>query len=536
VAHPARALVCFSFALWLAACSDEEPEETPPAAIPFSEIGSLSEPVGAGSFRFGAASAATQIEDQNPNTDWYVFTQPAEQGGLGKGNGFVGEASRGFIKALEDVELLAELRLDTYRFSIEWARIEPERDRIDEAALQHYSDFIDALIARGIRPMITLHHFSNPTWVDDPRDTECKNGPGDANLCGLGHPTGGPLVVLEMAEHARLLAERYGDRVKEWGTLNEPINYLVASYGIGYFPPGKTLIFDLVEKFMPVVRDYLNAHAAMYAAIKQAVPEASVGLALSVAQWIPARDGEVSNDPEDVAARDRLVYVYHHLLVEALRAGKFDTDLDGTLDEEQPSWKGTLDWLGVQYYFRAGVTGKNGLLPVVGATPCFATFGVAFGGCVPPTDPTFCVPAMRYEFHAPGVYEVLRDFSSRWPDLPLVVSESGIATEIGARRAENVVRSLEQIARARADGVDVRGYYHWSLYDNFEWAEGYEPRFGLYHVDYASYARIPTRGAEVLQKIAEARTLSSEQRKTYGGSGPMTPEPFPGEYSYCTGE
>jgi beta-glucosidase/6-phospho-beta-glucosidase/beta-galactosidase len=504
-------------------------------------MGSSSQTSGANSFRFGAASAATQIEDQNPHTDWYLFTLPKAEGGLGNGT-FVGEAARGYSKALEDVELISALGLDSYRFSIEWARIEPKRDQIDESALAHYSAFIDRLLERGIRPMVTIHHFSNPIWVDDPTDPECSNGPGDDNLCGYGHPTGGPLVVEELREHAALLGERFGDRVDEWATVNEPVNYLLAAYGIGQFPPGKSSILSLLDKLVPVIRDYVHGHAAMYAALKEADTvdadgdgvAASVGLTLSVAEWVPARGNEPSDHPDDVAARDRLVYVYHHLLVEALRSGQFDPNLDGVLDEPQPAWKGTLDWLGVQYYFRAGVTGAIPLVPVVEATPCFGSFDS--GACLPAVDPTFCVPTMGYEYHPPGLYELLVDFGKRWPDLPLVVTESGIATEVGERRAENVVRSLEQIVRARSQGYDVRGYYHWSLYDNFEWAEGYEPRFGLYHVDYASYARSPTAGATVLGEIASRRELTRAQIATYGGMGPMTPETTGGTSTFCSGK
>ncbi len=250
-------------------------------------------------------------------------------------------------------------------------------------------------------------------------------------------------------------------------------------------------------------------------------------------KWEPARFNEVSEVPEDIAARDRLVYVYHYLLVDSIRAGKFDKDLDGTPDEDQPGWKDTLDWLGVQYYFRSGVTGNNGLVPVLKLTPCFSSFD--FGSCLPPTDKTFCVPAMGYEYYAQGLYDVLADFGQRWPDLPLVVTESGIATEVGERRAENVVRALEQISRARGEGVDVRGYYHWSLYDNFEWAEGFKPRFGLYHVDYTTYERTPTKGAEVLGEISGAHAITKAQRELYGGTGPMTPEPDAPTGDLCSG-
>ena len=537
-------LLLLATALMCAGCSDDDVSAPQPSApaLEFSTPGPLAGDAGKGSFRFGAASAATQIEDDNPHTDWYVFTQPEAEGGLGQGEAFVGDAAGGYTRAIEDVALLSEMHLDSYRFSIEWARVEPQRDVLDEDALAHYSLLIDALLAAGIRPVITIHHFSNPVWVDDPRDVECAAGPSDANLCGPGHPEGGPMVVEEIGEHARLLAERFGDRVDEWGTFNEPVNYLLAAYGIGTFPPGKSLLFDVLGDFVPVVRDYISEHAAIYRAIKEADTvdadgdgqAASVGLSLSIGDFEPARDNEPSSDPEDTSARDRLVYVYHYLVVDSLLAGRFDADLDGELDEEQPTWAGTIDWLGVQYYFRAGVTGKNGLVPVLGLTPCFGTFD--FGACLPPADPSFCVPAMGYEYWPPGLYEVLGDLGARWPDLPLVVTEAGIATEEGARRAENVVRTLEQIDRARAEGVDVRGYYHWSLFDNFEWVEGFEPRFGLYRVDYSTFARSATQGATLLGAIAGSRRLSGDQRARYGGLGPMTPEPGYVPGALCNGQ
>lgn len=510
--------------------------------IEVGTIGSLTTDDGKGGFRFGAASAATQIEDQNTNTDWYVFSQPESEGGVGGVETFVGDASLGFTKAVDDIDLIEASNLDSYRFSMSWARIEPERDQIDESALQHYSDFIDALIARGIRPMVTLHHFSNPTWVDDPRDIECASGPSDTNLCGFGHPEGGPMVIEEMREHAQLLAERFGDRVDEWATVNEPVNYLLASHGLAIFPPGKQKLFNLLDEFLPVVRDFISGHAAMYSALKQfdtidadgdGVP-ASVGLTLSVAEWAPAQANEPSDDPVDVTAADNVRYVYHYLTIESVLNGTFDSDLDGTPDEDVPEWQGTLDWLGVQYYFRAGVTGTGGLIPVLNVTPCFGEFD--FGACLPATDPSWCVKTMGYEFYPEGLYNVLADFGKRWPDLPLIVSEAGIATEVGERRAENIVRGLEQVDRAKREGVDVRGYYYWSLTDNFEWAEGYEPRFGLYHVDYDTYERSPTLGAEVLGEIAANRRVTKAQRDTYGGLGPMTPEPVTeGDYTLCSG-
>lgn len=496
----------------------------------FGEIGPLHTDAGKGSFRFGASSAATQIEDQNPNVDWFAWTAPPPDG-LGNGE-FIGDAAKGYSMALEDIDLMVQAGLDSYRFSIEWARVEPQRDMVDEAALAHYDEFIDALIEAGIRPVVTIHHFSNPIWVDDPRDVECADGPSDANLCGWNHPEGGPQVVAELAEHATLIAERFGDRVDDWATINEPINYLLAGYGTGVFPPGKSgLLADFDGVFIAAARNLVAGHVAIFDALETAdtldadddgVP-ASIGFTKGAIAWVPARGNELSDDPADVAARDRVDYVYHRLFVESLRRGAFDADLDGEFEEPHPDWEGKLHYLGVQYYFRAGVTSSPGLLPNIMATPCFGDFDL--GACVPMLDESYGVPAMGYEHWPMGLYERLMDFSQRYPDLPLTVTESGIATESGQRRAEVVVRALEAIEKARSEGADVRGYYHWSLTDNFEWAEGYEPRFGLFRVDYDTYARTPTAAVEVLADIVSVRDLSEEIRQEYGGEGPLSPEP-----------
>ncbi len=514
-----------------AACGDNA---TPIAAdINFGAMGALHGAAGKGSFRFGAASAATQIEDLNPNVDWYLWTKPIAEGGLGKSQ-FIADAVQGYTRATADTALVKELALDSYRFSIEWARIEPQRHQIDEVAIAHYRAQLMQLRALGIRPMVTLHHFSNPIWVADPREPDCTAAgtlPSDQNLCGLGHPTGGAMVVQAMADHAKLMAERFGDLVDEWGTINEPVNYLLAAYGVGSFPPGRFTISQLQAKFLPVVRDFIAAQAAMYKAVKAADTidadgdgePASVGFTLSVADWQAARSNAPSTDPEDVGARDRLIYVFHYLFVDSIRNGTFDSNLDGIVDEQHPEWTGTMDWLGLQYYFRAGVTGKSQLVPLIDLTPCFGTFD--FGACLPPADPSFCVPTMGYEAWADGIGDIVEAFNARYPALPMLVSEGGIATNNGARRAANIVRTLEAIARAQKAGADVRGYYYWSLTDNFEWAEGFAPKFGLYAVDPTTYARTATEGATVLRDIAKSRVVSAQQRTMYGGTGPLPAEP-----------
>lgn len=511
------------------------PDGGPPTEIRFGARGPIRGAAGRDGFRFGAATAATQIEETNERTDWWAWTAPIERGGLAHGE-YVADAVRGHSNAVADVALLTEMHLDAYRFSIEWARIEPERDVIDMDEVAHYRALLVALRAAGIRPMVTLHHFSNPLWVDDPRIDPATCTETATQLCGWGHS--GPAIVAEIEEHAALLAEQFGDLVDEWGTINEPVNYLFAAYGAGQFPPGRLWALTDHPQFLRVVRTFIDAHVAMYRAIHAHDTvdaddsdglTASVGVPLSIANWVPTRAGRPSEDPADIAAAARLVHAYHYLLPDALLTGTWDPDLDPATDDADahPEWAGTLDWLGVQYYFRAGVTARPAVLSLLRATPCVAPLDS--GACLSePADPSFIVPEMRYEFYAPGFYDAVMGFHERYGDrdLPILATEAGIATNVGARRAENTVRLLEQIGRLREAGVDFRGYYHWSLIDNFEWHLGFGPHFGLYEVDRSTpdYTRIATEGAIAYGEIAGARALTELHRSRYGGLGPMTPE------------
>ncbi|NOZ85792.1 MAG: family 1 glycosylhydrolase [Deltaproteobacteria bacterium] len=500
------------------------------SGLAFPGAGPAAGTAGQGTFTFGVSTASTQIEDKNYDSDWYLWTGP-KPGGMEKSE-FVGDAVCGYTMAGSDLDLIDSLNMDAYRFSPSWSRIEPKRDKISGDALKHYASLLEAMKARGIKPMITVHHFSSPVWIDDPRRTgPCEQGPTDQDLCGLEDPVGRQEVIDEMAEYAGLLAKQYGKYVDEWCTLNEPFNYLLAAYGAGIFPPGRTLLLGHFDEFVQVAKAYLDAHAAMYKAIKENDiwdadgdgQAAIVGLTLSVAQWVPARNNQVSNDPADIAARDRIIYVRHHLIPQSLLDGTFDSDLDGKPDMDVPEWKGTLDFLGVQYYARMGVTSSPALISGLDLTPCAG--GIDLGACVPPLDPTKWVPSMGYEYYEQGIYNVLSDFSSRWPDLPLVVTEAGLATLSGQRRAQHLVRTLQQIHRALEQGADVRGFYYWSLMDNFEWQEGYGPKFGLYSVDLDTCDRTATMGADVLSRIAGSRKVTGDMLDTMGGTGPMALEP-----------
>ena len=528
----------------MGSCGEPSPEPTPEelrdvSPIVFGTPGSLIDESGRGSFAFGAATAPSQIEDNNVHTDWHVWTASEEDGGLGEGKEFVGDAVGSFSDPELDLALIEELGLDDYRFGIEWARVEPTRGTFDEAAFAHYDAFIDRLVEMGVRPSITVHHFSNPAWVNAPGQDCPEDGPTDENLCGWDSPHGTDEIVDAIANFAGELARRYGDRVDNWVTFNEPMNYIVAAYGAGYFPPGRNYVVQSVGgtvdtpafvRLVGVFRSFLQAHAAIYDAIKaNDVVDAdgdghasAVGITLNSVDWRASRNGAWSDDPEDLEAAERMHYFYHYLFPDSLLNGTFDPVLSGEPEEQWDEWRGKLDWLGLQYYFRGGVTGRLKLIPGLNLMFCFMPFD--FGTCVK-DDPTKWVPTMDYEWSEDGIYNVLLRLRDRYASLPIVITESGIAANNGTRRAEHIVRTLEQIKRAIDDGVDVRGYYHWSLTDNFEWQLGYGPHFGLYRVDRADgMKRHATEGAEVYREIIGGRELTETHRTIYGGTGPMTPE------------
>lgn len=474
-------------------------------------------------FQWGAATSAHQIEGGNTNNNWHQFeTLPRF---AGKTKDASGKAADSYRRFDEDARIASEMALDVYRFSLEWSRIEPARDMWDEAALAHYDQVIDAVVARGLRPVVTLHHFTDPIWVQDlSRLDACPGTVDDTNLCGWTNPE----VRDEWVEFVEHVVARYGDRVDTWITINEPVANLFAGYLFGVFPPGK--MFQPYESVVPVLRNLLDAHARAHAAIHRVdVHDADgdgaaavVGVTQSVGWYVPADPAREA----DRSAADQATYFMNHLFTDALFFGALDTDLDLTRDEPHPEWKDKLDFVGLQYYYRAP-TANFELVSPISFMFCMESVDNYIPqlskmlGC-PQVDPVD-VTLMGYEHHPEGLYQVVKAFAARFPGVPLMVTENGISTRSGRRRAQSIVRHLQWLHRAIDEGIDIRGYTHWSLIDNFEWAEGYEQPFGLYRVDFDTFARTATEGAQVLRQIAADNAVSSELCQRYG-EGPMAPE------------
>jgi beta-glucosidase len=382
-------------------------------------------------FSWGTATAAHQIEGGNTNNDWWAFEHTLDSGCAESS----GDGCDSWSRWEEDVDLVAALGLDNYRFSVEWSRIEPAEGEVSRAALGHYRRQCEALRERGVDPVVTFHHFTTPSWL------AAQGGWENAK------------TVEQFARFCDVVGRELGDVMARACTINEPNIVATMGWHAGIFPPGKT---DK-ELSYRVGANLVAGHRAAVEAIRQAAPGVPVGLTLSMTDYQLAPGGE------------------HQL--ESIRHHAEDVFLDGT---------GGDDFLGVQVYTRM-LIGPNG----------WAGY-----------EPGVPVLDMGYEFYPQSLGNCLRRAADcTAAALPLLVTENGIGTTDDAQRVDYVRQALGGVLDVIAEGIDVRGYTYWSLLDNFEWAFGYRPRFGLVNVDRSTFAREPKASAEWFASIVAANAL-----------------------------
>jgi beta-glucosidase len=396
------------------------------------------------SFLFGTATSATQVEGHCFTSDWSAFA--AEPGRVKHGDR-PDVACDSWHRWRDDIALQRSLGMGAYRLSIEWARIEPEPGRVEHAALDEYRRMLGALRDASIEPMVTLHHFTLPAWLAR-----------DGGVLSPSFPD-------RLSRLARFAAEALGDLCHLWITVNEPNVLAAHAYLLGLWPPARK---------SPLLAwraqgNLLRAHTAAHDALKRERPDALVGIAHHVRVIRPERDARV-----DRAAAE----VYRALFNDPFARAACKA--------------GTQDFFGINYYSRDVVR-----FSPRHAGELFLQRGVPDGAET--SD-------LGWEVYPEGLGLVVREWARR-SGLPVYVTENGIADARDVKRAAFVRAHLRELARAIADGVDVRGYFHWSLLDNFEWAEGYEPRFGLAEVDPRTLERRPRPSAHVYARIARERRV-----------------------------
>jgi beta-glucosidase len=416
-------------------------------------------------FVWGAATASYQIEgatheDGRGESVWDRFcATPGKVRG-----GDTGDVACDFYhRYSDDVRLMKELGIDAFRFSVAWPRVVPDgRGAVNEAGLDFYDRLVDELLANEIEPFATLFHWDTPQVLEDVGGWRER------------------ATAEAFAEYAEAVASRLGDRVRHWITINEPWVYAWIGHAWGEHAPGRTSEADAVA----TAHHLLLSHGWAVDAIRRASSDAQVGITLNLSHAYPAAD-----TPEDEAAAYRVDGEGNRWFLDPIFRGSYPADLLERNELVQPHVRDgdfdtisvPTDFLGVNNYFRF----------VVGA----GTDGPQIIG-----NPEAQHTDMGWEVYPDGLHRLLVRVAREYEPAAIYVTENGAAfpdVRVHDGRVHDVERTaylesyIGAVARAIADGAPVKGYFVWSLLDNFEWAFGYSKRFGIVYVDYPTLERVP---------------------------------------------
>jgi beta-glucosidase len=418
-----------------------------------------------------------QLQDRGGLWWWGVSTSAYQiEGGAGRGpsiwDTFSGEAGRisdgstgdvacdHFHRYAEDVALMAELGVNAYRLSVAWPRIQPDgTGPANPEGVAFYDRLVDSLLARGIAPVVTLFHWDLPQPLEDKggwleRDTAHR-----------------------FAEYADLVAGALGDRVALWITLNEPFVHMSLGYALGVHAPGRTLMYDA----LPVAHHQLLGHGLAVTALRARGP-APVAIANN---YTPVRAH--SDSEADVAAATAYDLLHNKLFTDPLFGRGYPLDVPGVRDGDLDTIAAPLDALGVNYYNPTAIRAPAAGSPMpFEQVPLEGYARTGFGWPVVPEGLHTMLTSLKEEYAEalPPIY--VTESGCAYPD---VVGPDGRCDD--PDRVSYLDSHIRAVRQAAADGVDVRGYFVWSLLDNWEWAEGFSQRFGLVHVDFASQVRTP---------------------------------------------
>ena len=429
-------------------------------------------------FQWGVAVAAHQVEGNNDGNDWWAWEQ--EEGSV-KGGHRSGLACNWWQDAEADFDRAAALGVDSLRLSVEWSRVEPHPGAFDEVALDRYVEMVRGLQGRGIEPMITLHHFTNPRWLSEQGGWESRETV--------------RLFVRYVARVIQVLSP-YCDL---WCTINEPNVYAYQGYLAGIWPPGESSFGSA----MTVIRNLLLGHAGAYRVIHDLQPGARVGFAHAMLVFDPPRDGSLL----DRLATRLVDRSYNRTILATLRRGFWAPPLGFG-----PALKlrETLDWIGLNYYTRQRVAFDH--------TRAEDLYTRRFH-----EDDAELLDGGYGEFYPMGLLRCLERLAPF--DLPIYITENGIPDDDDDQRPRHILTHLHLLWKAIQRSYPVMGYYHWTLVDNFEWAEGWTLRFGLIEVDPDTQARRPRRSAEVYGNLIRANAIFPRLIDEYAPE--LRPEIFP---------
>lgn len=421
-------------------------------------------------FLWGTASSSHQHEGQNTNNQWWEWEQ--QPGRIWHGDRS-GDACGWWHDIEPDLDRAAGLGLNAHRLSLEWSRIEPRDGVFDERAIERYREMLAALHRRGLAPMVTLHHFTNPLWL------EARGG------------WLNPRTPERFARYAAHVLDRLGDLCRLWCTVNEPTVYAGMSFLEGLWPPGAVSL-RLARRVLAAM---LEGHAAAAAMIHQAGPQHRAGIVHNFHIMSPG-----TRRLRDAVMARLADTVVNGAMVHALRNGRLPRPLDHR-GRSVAGLRGSSDFFGLNYYSRswiafdpraAGWTFHRAYIPEHVERSDRNSRGQSYG-----------------EIYPAGLYHAL----TRVHDLglPVYITETGLPDHDDDQRPAFLLSHLAEVYRAIQDGVDVRGVFIWSLLDNFEWSEGWALRFGLYAFDEQTGTRTLRPSAALYAIIARANALPAQE-------------------------
>lgn len=414
-------------------------------------------------FLWGTATAAHQVEGHNTNNDWWAWEQA--------GHTLAPSAAAcnwwDLPTAVADLDRAADLGNNAHRLSLEWSRIEPEPSVFDEAALDQYRALLQAMHDRGLEPMVTLHHFTNPLWLVEKGDFQNS------------------LVVDYFQRFTKKVVERLGDLIPKWVTFNEPVVYFYMRHLAKLFPAptdGAGWVAGLRG-----LRHMLASHAAAYHTIKEKYPQAQVGVAKQLRPFEAWTNGRA---PDRWWAR-QLGWGFNEAWMQAMQTGSLRWPIGrGHI----PHLAGTFDFVGINYYTRNLV--RFGQLPTAEWPAGTLLSDDNYG-----------------EIYPAGLYWAIH-YATRFQK-PIYITENGLPDHADKQRAAFLITHLHQIWRAISFNYPVMGYYHWSLVDNFEWERGWSQRFGLYELNPETQERTLRDSGRLYAEISRAYAITTPMIERY---------------------
>ncbi len=397
-------------------------------------------------FLWGSATSSYQVEGDNSNSDWWPWEKA-----VGKENS--GAACRHYQLYEQDFDLVRDLNHNAHRLSIEWARIEPREGEFSQKEIQHYIDVILALRARNIEPMVTLHHFTNPIWFSQSGAWENKRSTERFfRYCDV--------VTRALAKH-----------VHYWITINEPSIYASHSYIFGQWPPQTKSFLKTKAVYDNMIWAYIKVYHQIHKIYKELnIPKPAIGVAQHIQDIIPCTQ----------SLRNKLA-VY-------IRKKFFHYGIFDTIARHK-----AMDFIGLNYYSRQLVDLETW---DIGA--------MIFDVCKNNHDP--CTKnSLGWDIYPQGLCQVLLKLKKY--KVPVVITENGICTQDDNQRWEFLQSHLRAVHQAIAQGANVAGYLYWSLMDNFEWAQGFTPRFGLIEIDYVTQKRTVRQSARNYAQVCKTGIL-----------------------------